>query len=138
MNVNSKEHVAYLDLRSENKYTEMTLCIRANFRSFFPNDYNKLFSITGVEEEFTWPFFYWEFVIFEPFHSMRDLGKQVCVHVRSNKLIFQAHFQPGIMTARFNNTMPNANKGPWWHFLLFEEEVTINRWHSFCISYSCI
>ena len=78
LNMNSRQHIAYMDLRKESNYAEMTICFRANFRSFFPDpDYNSVFRLTGVEEEFMWPFYYWEFVLFEPFHSMRDLGKQV-------------------------------------------------------------
>ena len=72
----SKKHIAFMDLRSDTNYTEMTICMRANFRSFFPNAWNWLFQMGSGMGGYDYE---WYFVIFEPFHSMRDLEKQVFV-----------------------------------------------------------
>ena len=66
--------ISYMDLRSPTNFSEITMCMRANFRSFFPEQWNFLFNMKGTEEL---KGFEWYFVIFEPFHSMRDMEKQV-------------------------------------------------------------
>ena len=66
--------ISYMDLRSPTNFSEITMCMRANFRSFFPEQWNWLFFMKEPEE---FKGFEWYFVIFEPFHSMRDMGKQV-------------------------------------------------------------
>ena len=71
LNMNSQKSFSYVDLGSDTNYTEITLCMKANFRSFYPEAYNALFSLSGVKK------FAWSMAIFEPFHSMRNLGKQV-------------------------------------------------------------
>jgi len=71
--MNSKTLGAFLDMRMDTNYTEMTVCLRVNFRSFFPEAWNDLFSIRSKELKG----FSWQLTIFEPFHSMRDFGKQV-------------------------------------------------------------
>ena len=71
----------------------------------FPLLFSKcLQQIFHHKDEFTWPFFYWEFVIFEPFHSMRDLGKQVCLlrkTAHSWKIVFSLEFWPHTSTTQW-------------------------------------
>ena len=78
LNMYSKQNIAYMDIRKHTalqNYTEMTVCMRANYRSFFPSAYNHLFTFDHQDEKLQ--NFWWSFCLFEPFHSMRDLDKQV-------------------------------------------------------------
>ena len=68
--------IVNLDLSNDNTYSEITVCLRANFRSFFRIKGNILFRMY-TSHVFKVEDYYAYFAVNDPQHSDSYLGKQV-------------------------------------------------------------
>ena len=68
--------IANLDLSNDNTYSEMTVCFRANLRSFFGDKFSVFFRMFS-SDVFTVEDYYAYFGVHEPRHTNSLLGKQV-------------------------------------------------------------